>query len=454
MKKLVYYILAFSLLPSMGCDDWLDVKPSNRVEEEEMFSSESGFQNALTGAYITLKDEGLYGRTLTMDFTENLAQHWNVEPQSASDYVRKFKYDEAGVEATKDGIYAALYKNIAYVNNILTFAENGVLSENMYHFIKGEALGLRAYMHLDLLRLFGPVPGNQSSGKMLTYARELSRENLEVNTWEEYIAYLEKDLDEAERLLAGVEDKGIKDDFLTYRQNRMNYYAVMATKARFYLWTQNKAKAGEYANKVIASKRFRLADSQEFTDKDFIASKEHIFSVHVFDLQELTENYFYRAGGISQNQKLIEQDLFGGDPTDIRKAELWKSFKESAGSRFVLMKYKQGDAIVSSREQVPLIRLYEMYLIAIECSDDPSVYQPLIDELLLARNMSLDMANASISKKNEFVAKEYNKEFYGEGQQFYQYKRRNDSSILWTDIQGSDKVYVLPIPKNEIKYGE
>ena len=32
-----------------GCSNWLDVKPSTRVEQEEMFSTEDGFKNTLTG---------------------------------------------------------------------------------------------------------------------------------------------------------------------------------------------------------------------------------------------------------------------------------------------------------------------------------------------------------------------------------------------------------------------
>ena len=44
------------------------------------------------------------------------------------------------------------------------------------------------------------------------------------------------------------------------------------------------------------------------------------------------------------------------------------------------------------------------------------------------------------------------KEFYGEGQQFFQAKRRGDKTILWTDTEGSKAVYVLPLPKSEIKF--
>ena len=204
-----------------------------------------------------------------------------------------------------------------------------------------------------------------------------------------------------------------------------------------------------------AGVQFKLSQPENFTNKDYIASSEHLFSIHVYNLEDITEAFFYRAGGVEQTKSLIAK-LFEGDVTDIRGDEkLWKQLKGSDfGNRYVLMKYKQSEALVTTREQIPLVRLYEMYLIAIECSDEASVYQPLIKQLLTARNMSLDMDNAGVDQKNQFVAMEYHKEFYGEGQAFYQSKRRNDETIMWSNTPGSASVYVLPIPKGEIKYEE
>ena len=242
-----------------------------------------------------------------------------------------------------------------------------------------------------------------------------------------------------------------------YRQSRMNYWAVMAVKARFYLWIQNKEKAAEYAKKVIdgVGEQFKLSQPVDFTNKDYIASSEHLFSVHVYDLEDITETFFYRSGGVEQTKSLIA-GLFEGDVTDVRgDGKLWQQLQGgTTGNRYVLMKYKQSEAQVSTQEQIPLIRLYEMYLIAIECSDNSADYQPLINELLTARSMSLDMNNAGVDQKNQFVSMEYHKEFYGEGQAFYQYKRRNDKTIMWSNTPGSRSVYVLPVPKSEIKYEE
>ena len=98
MKKTIYYIMIGCLLLGTGCSDWLSVNPKDKVEQKEMFSDENGFKNALIGNYIMLKDSKLYGKTLTMEFCENLAQHWKTDPQAIDGYTAAYDYKNAEVE--------------------------------------------------------------------------------------------------------------------------------------------------------------------------------------------------------------------------------------------------------------------------------------------------------------------------------------------------------------------
>ena len=61
-KKLRYMMLCLSLF-AFGCNDWLDVQPKSQVKEEDLFSSESGFRDALTGIYALMRQQyhGIYG---------------------------------------------------------------------------------------------------------------------------------------------------------------------------------------------------------------------------------------------------------------------------------------------------------------------------------------------------------------------------------------------------------
>ena len=50
-KKFVTIIILLAAVCS-SCSDWLDVKPSDRVSEENNFSDVAGFKKALNGIYI------------------------------------------------------------------------------------------------------------------------------------------------------------------------------------------------------------------------------------------------------------------------------------------------------------------------------------------------------------------------------------------------------------------
>ena len=457
MKYTLYYILFLSTMLCSSCSNWLDVKPTKYTEEGEAFSTVTGFQNSLTGVYIQMKGKTLYGQNLSMGMMEYLGQHWIANSSEAEGKLSNFEYGDANVETMINGVYAGLYNTILNINNLLRFVDNGVLKGKSYSMIKGEALALRAFCHLDLLRLYGPVPGKQTDGKMLSYARVVSKEPMAVNTWKEYTEFLLRDLNDAEELLKEVDlGEPMKDGYALYRQNRMNYWAVKALKARFYLWIQDKAQAKKYALEVINGNWKSLCSPEDITaNKDYIASKEHLFSLHDFDLETNTEQFIYRAGGVYMPEEYIRRKLFASDITDVRINTLWKQFTEASSTRFKLMKYKQGSEVVkSSLEQIPLLRLYEMYLIAIECSDNAAEYKPWVKILKKARNMSIEPDVETLEAKDAYVLLEYNKEFYGEGQLFYQYKRRGEETILWADKAGTNSVYVLPLPKSEIKYNE
>ena len=51
-----------------GSCDWLEVSPSNEVNEEDLFAKGSGYRNALNGIYLNMSDNSLYGRNLSYGF--------------------------------------------------------------------------------------------------------------------------------------------------------------------------------------------------------------------------------------------------------------------------------------------------------------------------------------------------------------------------------------------------
>ena len=60
--------LLFVMLLTMSSCSWLDVSPSNEVNEEDMFSKGDGYRNALNGLYLKLSESSFYGRNLSWGF--------------------------------------------------------------------------------------------------------------------------------------------------------------------------------------------------------------------------------------------------------------------------------------------------------------------------------------------------------------------------------------------------
>ena len=115
MKQLYFILfLVGTFFTSTSCSDWLDVSPETEKKQEDMFSSETGYKNVLTGAYIRMKSNALYGGEMVYESLSMLAQNWNnTTTGSKAAYLRIYDYKASEVESAFSSIYNNLYKVIA-----------------------------------------------------------------------------------------------------------------------------------------------------------------------------------------------------------------------------------------------------------------------------------------------------------------------------------------------------
>lgn len=467
MKNIIYILLILLCVQMTSCNDWLETSPQTEKDKESVFSKEDGFRSVLIGAYIRMKSSMLYGNEMVCGTVEMLAQHWNNSSKgSKEEFLSKYDYRAAVVESAVGSIYNNLFKVIADVNGLLgeIDAQKEIFSLGNYELIKGEALAIRAFCHFDILRLFGPIPSDISSDAILPYVKVVSNvPNLKLS-YEDFISCLEADLEAAENYLMEVDpicSKSIldlnnlstgDDSFWGYRQMRMNYYAVCAMKARFYLWIGKHSEALRYAKLVIdakdmkGDKLYRLGTSNDCANQDLTLSTEHVFNINVYNLSSTLGS----GKTFEKDKKELAAQLYGNNITDIRFKYMWN---EVAGdvwepSHFYFSKYVQSDKMpMLSRNSIPMIRLYEMYLIAMECSSLEDANK-LYSEMCVARDIeAVNIVDKQTLKK--VLILEYNKEFYGEGQAFYLYKRLNVKDIIYAQIEGSAETYIVPLPKQE-----
>ena len=178
MKKIFTLFAILSLMTAVSCDAWLDVKPYDKMAEDELLSSEEGFIKFLNGIYIELNRDMLYGGALSVEMVEIMGGAYAVGTDNSvwGNYADLAEY-EYGTEywrARMNETWNKAYSLILNCNLLLENLEStGVkFSGDNMKVIKGEAIALRAMLHFDMLRLFGPVYSRNPQALSIPYYKK------------------------------------------------------------------------------------------------------------------------------------------------------------------------------------------------------------------------------------------------------------------------------------------
>ena len=148
MKRYVSILLCTMTLSTLVSCDWFDVSPKTDVKAELLFESEAGFQSALTGLYVKMTDNQLYGKSYTLGFMERLVQHYdNISDVNKLGIYTYSESNSAGAKNTQASMWIGSYNVIANANNLLKWLDkNGervLPDEAMRNHMRGEALAVR-----------------------------------------------------------------------------------------------------------------------------------------------------------------------------------------------------------------------------------------------------------------------------------------------------------------------
>ncbi len=497
MKNKLIYTIALSLsLLLASCNDWLDVTPPSQIREEQQFSTVEGFQQALIGCYIGMTNDTLYGRVLSWGTIELMAGQFNpLEQYSSNDYyISNFNYTSDNALKYINSLWTKAYNSISNANNILKYAETNksVLDNINYSIIKGEALAIRAYLHFDIMRLYGHGNLGQRrdliSRATIPYVTSLSKELTPQQPYGTTIANIIADLEEALQLLqidpvTKLHDaayyNGVNiDGFFNNRQQRFNYYAASLLLARVYMWegsSESIGKARTLALKVInetQEKGMVNWVTSSSVNNDMIMKAEHLMSLNTQNLFAKTAKYFMleiKSVGDIQAQyvtganidAIYETATVGA--TDFRFTNQFIQNSMVVGGRNSYTPLKFYGSVANSptsvsNNYIPLMRLPEAYYIAVECyirQSSPDIGQAieLLNTVRAKRGVTQPLTSTTAEQVMEELVKEYRKEFYTEGQMFFLYKRLGMETIPNYNGTAGDQIYLLPYPSVEIQMG-
>lgn len=465
MKFLRILLIALSISLA-SCNKWLDVEPKSQVRDTDLFSSETGFKEALAGVYSSLTYEPLYGKELTFGLVGVLGYEWDSQ-SIAYDFDKAYNYSGSLTSLNRiDAVWNGLYNAVANTNQLLENIDKQktIFTGENYQVIKGEALALRAFIHFDLLRAFGAsyeenpqkiaIPYYKKSGKdiepQLTVAAVIDLAIADLN---EAAELLKSDPIYTGKLITVLDDSG----YLLNRQVHLNYYAVRGLLARIYLYKKDLAKALENANIVIEGNKFAWIQPAALANRnqaDLTFSTEHLFALDVVRLKTIYDNAFTVAGGavVYGITETTKKDYYENATADYRYL-FWFNSPASGGHDFY--KYNQFTEAawpLAYRNKLPLIKLSEMYLIAAEAQKATNITnaETMINEVRIHRGLTATTVNSA--NFEAVLAQEFRKEFIGEGQLFFFHKRKNNAAIPRASGLNliSLKGYKWPIPINEL----
>jgi hypothetical protein len=499
MKKLYILPLLFGLLFS-SCEDYLNVGSETDLTQDQIYSTDEGFHKALTGVYIGMGSENLYGSQLTWRMVEHFAQHYEYKSSGSDAQFYSYNFTHSTVASTIEGVWNGLYNLIYRCNDILTNLEERKSEVNPinYQMVKGEALALRAFFHFDLLRLFGHGDyrnrSTELSGKhTIPYVTTVGKEITKQATYAEVFRNLKADLTEATQLLWGKDGencsltkKGLDNlniaagnttNFYTCTdvdsKPRINYYAAKAILARVLMWEGSDEgyqaildfleNEWEPQGNNQGYKAWRWISASRLTDNyvDRIMTEENFWYLQGSGLNDIIGEWFtYRStdpNNVFMLTPTVYKDIFEYNTIGFGDGRAVYQYTIGTGtSNYEILKLNQydGDKVFYYKNMIPLISTAELYYMAAEIylergESDNALAK--LNEVRRHRGLTTDLMELDNDAIKNEILKEWRKEYIALGQLFFLYKRWNLDTVGSTTM--TDEQYVLPFPENETLTG-
>ncbi|MGZ3838923.1 MAG: RagB/SusD family nutrient uptake outer membrane protein [Flavisolibacter sp.] len=455
MKKVNnrYYIvlLGISLLMVSCKKSFLEQLPKDSLTPAQALKDESSLVSAVNGAYAQLRAVALFGRDFPV-LGDLMADNTYVEKKNSGRYLIQYNYTMSSNDGIALEMWSNAYTGIMRTNRIIDATVTG----GNVAAIKAEAYAIRALLYFKLVNIFAKPFTDDPNALGVPLVLHYDPYNLPGRSKvSEVYQQIVSDLKTA--FQAGP---------AFVNSSRLSKYSIEALLAKVYLYMGDNTNAKAAAVDVINNSGFTLVSPGNYNsywaDPSFRDDKvETLFEV---DADVINNNGFDDLAGIYENGY---QDIYASSQlynlysaTDIRQSVIIPGTTKSGSPGYIVDKYP--NATNADRDNIKVIRLSEVYLIAAEASLPGNETDALkyLNLLMAQRDPSFAGYSSTGAALLDDIVTERRKELAFEGDRLYDLNRlkqainrgANPAAIpAPLSIPYPADKRLAPIPQNEIQ---
>lgn len=446
LNKINVVIIALIIaISSTSCDEFTEVdRPSGQLTRPVVFEDPATADAALLYVYARMRDWGMLTGSNQSTTTKlgAYADEFSFYGSASSATLPFYNNALTPDDATLASWWKEAYNQIYAANSVIEgVAASTALSQADKDRLTGEALFIRAHLHIQLTMLFGDVPFvNTTDYRVNT--------NIGKNTSPEVLALAIMDLQVAAQLLP--------EPYNTPERTRPNKSAAMAMMARAYLYAGEWAAAADAASQVINNTA--LYDWEEDLNDEF--KKEATTTIWQYHPPLPGRNTaegatFILVTGPPDEIAIREQLLEAFEPGDLRRVNWIGSVSDESTTWYFPYKYKEKEITASSVEYSIQLRLAEQYLIRAEARAQQGELLSAKEDLDRIRTRAglTETPATSQGELLEAIMNERRVELFAEGgHRFIDLKRsgRLDQVLSGLKPAWNTEDRNLPLPENEL----
>ena len=412
MKRISNHIITGALLCSLvlaGCaKNYLTKTPNDSLPTDQALNDAGGMQIALNGAYAGLRAVDAYGRSIQV-MGDIQADNMYVETSNAGRYLSDFNYSVAVNDGVALGMWQDLYAVVMRANQIIDAKPTGTQADQ----IRAQAYGLRALCYFKLVNIFAKPYTDDKTASGVPIV-------LHYN-----LAYLpaRSPVDSVYQQIVSDLNTALPTAPPYSTSTTLSQYAIEALLARAYLYMGDNADAEKAAVDVISNSGFTLATPAQF---GAFWADPGIHTDAVETMFEIDADVKNNNGSDDISLIFIPagyQDLYASSQlynlysaTDVRQTLMTPGQTKRGAAAFLIYKYPNG-ANQSDRDNLKVIRLAEVYLIAAEAAlpGDEATALSYLNALMAQRDPSFAGYASTGAQLLSDIVQERRKELAFEG---------------------------------------